>query len=430
MRSSLLALLALVFFAPGGAFAADCTGPGGPEGQVIYNEDSHVPQVCIDGMWVAMGQIDPAAGGPGCTGPDAPEGQIIYNQDHHVLQYCDGDDWQVVAGGVGCGTGSGGGGGASYPVELELVNAAFESGDMTGWTVVAGNQNVISGSLPGYDYRCVLSTNTSTAEFYQDAVLPPSVITDVDAGLVYVWYTMWQDDWSGDNDSARPAVSFVAENEFVSAKTVHPSIWWANGTWRERMVVEPVPAGARKVRIEAQGSRASGTELSAYVTALSARLIKPLEPFALINGDFQSGDLTGWTTAAGAPQILGSYYLHSGDQSSMEIYQDVAIPAELAALLAAGDLGAFVRYRLNGWDGDSDRGFVTLDFYDSGDGLLASVSAAAVSVFGTWIHQAVIGAVPASTSYVRVRVRGTRVQGTNLDAYFDDLEMYGFQAAK
>ncbi|MEZ5529715.1 MAG: DUF1566 domain-containing protein [Porticoccaceae bacterium] len=84
------------------AYAADCTAPAGPEGEILYNSDYRVPQVCINGLWVAMGAINPAAGGAGCTTPAAPEGQILYNQDNHVLQYCDGDDWiQAVGASMG-----------------------------------------------------------------------------------------------------------------------------------------------------------------------------------------------------------------------------------------------------------------------------------------------------------------------------------------
>lgn len=91
-------VLALLSFLTSPA-RADCTNPNVPEGVIIYNEDYRVHQYCNGIEWVALGAVNPAAGGAGCTNPSAPEGVMIYNQDYHIFQYCDGDDWQAIAGG-------------------------------------------------------------------------------------------------------------------------------------------------------------------------------------------------------------------------------------------------------------------------------------------------------------------------------------------
>jgi hypothetical protein len=104
MNNKAILILFLLFGIVGyssAGYAAACTSPAGPEGEIIYNTDFRVPQVCINGQWVAMGAINPAAGGAGCTAPVAPEGQVLYNQDIHVLQYCDGDDWIQATGSGG-----------------------------------------------------------------------------------------------------------------------------------------------------------------------------------------------------------------------------------------------------------------------------------------------------------------------------------------
>lgn len=90
--------LGLLFF-PITAPAADCYHPHGVEGQIIYASTQNVPVYCNGFDWIAMGQLNPAAGGSGCATVGygiKPEGYIFYNLDNHVLQYCDGDDWRAV----------------------------------------------------------------------------------------------------------------------------------------------------------------------------------------------------------------------------------------------------------------------------------------------------------------------------------------------
>src|SRR5690606_26771940 len=95
-----LALLCLLYSAP--SYAADCTNPAGAESALFYSSTQNVPMYCNGSHWVAMGQLNPAAGGSGCATVGygiKPEGYMFYNLDHHVMQYCDGDDWRGVQGG-------------------------------------------------------------------------------------------------------------------------------------------------------------------------------------------------------------------------------------------------------------------------------------------------------------------------------------------
>lgn len=94
-----IVLLTLFLFSFATPAYADCTNPVRVEGAVIYNEDQNVPQVCAGSQWVALGVLNPAAGGGSCTNPDRTEGAIVYNVDNNVLQYCDGTDWIALHGG-------------------------------------------------------------------------------------------------------------------------------------------------------------------------------------------------------------------------------------------------------------------------------------------------------------------------------------------
>lgn len=91
---SLVVGLALMCLA-GSAHAA-CTNPTEIEGAIVYNADQNVPQICIGTEWIALGALNPSAGGGACTSPADTEGTIVYNADYKVLQYCDGENWRAV----------------------------------------------------------------------------------------------------------------------------------------------------------------------------------------------------------------------------------------------------------------------------------------------------------------------------------------------
>jgi hypothetical protein len=71
---------------------ATCSNPAGTEGQILYNQASHVIQICDNTGWRAAGPV-PGAGGAGCTNPAGSEGHMIYNSASHIVQYCDGTNW-------------------------------------------------------------------------------------------------------------------------------------------------------------------------------------------------------------------------------------------------------------------------------------------------------------------------------------------------
>lgn len=102
MRKSLLAVaVAVLLLSQPHPAIADCSNPAGVEAQTLYNADQNVPQICTGTDWVALGTLNPSAGGSGCMNPNGTEGAIIYNNDIHVPQYCDGDNWIQMIGYAG-----------------------------------------------------------------------------------------------------------------------------------------------------------------------------------------------------------------------------------------------------------------------------------------------------------------------------------------
>jgi len=71
---------------------ADCTGPNGITGQVIYNSTEYVNQYCDGTNWIEMGHAS-TTGSSNCSNPAEAPGTMIYNADFNVMQYCNGAVW-------------------------------------------------------------------------------------------------------------------------------------------------------------------------------------------------------------------------------------------------------------------------------------------------------------------------------------------------
>ncbi len=150
------ALVGVLIVAAPHRAAADCTNPDRSSGTIIYNEEQNVPQVCAGDNWVALGTLNPAAGGGSCSNPDRTEGAIVYNVDHDVLQYCDGTNWIAIAAVPGGGGGGSGGTGGSSSEKIVFVTA-------DDWPGLIG-----SGGTSGADTECqTAATNAGLSGTYK-----------------------------------------------------------------------------------------------------------------------------------------------------------------------------------------------------------------------------------------------------------------------
>lgn len=118
-----LAVFGLMCIGPPVAHA-DCTDPPGIEGQIVYNTNYNLPQVCTGADWYGLGVLNPSAGGSGCTNPAGVEGQIVYNATYHLPQYCDGDDWRGMIAASAVST--------SVPADCTGLGAAHYNDTATG----------------------------------------------------------------------------------------------------------------------------------------------------------------------------------------------------------------------------------------------------------------------------------------------------------
>lgn len=161
----------LIFLTPISARAA-CMNPAGTEAQIVYSSAQNVPMYCNGTTWIAMGHLNPGAGGSGCatvTMGIKPEGHIFYNMDHHVLQYCDGDNWRAV------GVGTVGGGFLTFPDKVdESTSTVVESNILQVRVSGSASISIVGDGTPEYriceDESCAVENHTwaSTAGTIDD----------------------------------------------------------------------------------------------------------------------------------------------------------------------------------------------------------------------------------------------------------------------
>lgn len=106
-----------------------------------------------------------------CTGPTGAEGQIIFNRAHKIMQFCDGDKWFGMAGG----------GGSIKPDDLfsttdDLSDISyFYDASSTAKTVnlvdVTGSGYLLSGGVKGF-YPTDMSDNNYRITITIDGAAP------------------------------------------------------------------------------------------------------------------------------------------------------------------------------------------------------------------------------------------------------------------
>ncbi len=117
---------------------AACTSPTGAEGDMMYNAASNVMQGCNGTGWIALGEINPAAGPGTCSNPTGNEADILYNKDFSVFQFCNGQQWTAMTGGSGAGSS----GNAS--------TCPSDSGLVARWTMEEGSGTTTTDSVGSY----------------------------------------------------------------------------------------------------------------------------------------------------------------------------------------------------------------------------------------------------------------------------------------
>jgi hypothetical protein len=168
----------------------------------------------------------------------------------------------------------------------------------------------------------------------------------------------------------------------------------------------------------------------------------------LLNGDAESGDLTGWTTVNTQIGAVTSQGQSSGTVTPYEgdyLFSFALAAARVSSGSPAVTIGMYQTgiaglgadsFSLTGWvqtesqNGFQDVGEVKLSFYDATDALLGSVSSGPLTTSNLeWESFSVNSAGVAGAAYWRVDLLGTVNAGTFTNVFFDGLQMVTTSAA-
>ena len=314
-------------------------------------------------------------------------------------------------------------------VPLSVTNPNAETGDTTGWTVTEGAFAVRSASpTPSQGSYYFFGGAAASSRMHQDIALPSATWGEVDSGLRSVAIS-WRQSSDG-QDQGAVIVEFVDSNgqptggSFESRRHL-PS------TWLLRSEELPIPANTRTIRITLRALRQGGTVNNAYFDGLTARLVQQppyWQPLPLVNSDAETGDLSGWSSEAGAFEIKstspsatqGDHYFYAGLGNGGTISQVLTIPADSIAAIDAGTSQIDFFWWQNSANGN-DLGLAVLVFQDgSGQQIGAPVASAALAPT-VWSRRKLSGTLPPGTRGVHIKLRGLLVEGSYSDAFFDML---------
>lgn len=144
--------------------------------------------------------------------------------------------------------------------------------------------------------------------------------------------------------------------------------------------------------------------------------------FPIVNPD-TAGGITGWTVSTGTLAVRSGYFY--GISASLVFYQDIVIPEYLIPHVETETTVAKLDYMYGGWYNDADRGQTGLVFLDSVGAELKSYYSADESLYenDTLSPRFIEVNIPKTTRVIRIRCVGTRVYGTNLDAYWSGFKL-------
>ena len=162
----------------------------------------------------------------------------------------------------------------------------------------------------------------------------------------------------------------------------------------------------------------------------------------ILNGDFETGDLTGWTTASPDPSAVlngtfgiesfGSYFYRAGQTAFSEVVQAIDV-SDLSSDIDSGVAEATLSGYLGSWSND-DIIVVEASFFNSTDedlGNTISISAidnpllssGSLGLTNDGNLETAIGDIPIGARSIIMKIRSQRTLGSDNDGYADNLSI-------
>jgi uncharacterized phage protein (TIGR02218 family) len=171
-------------------------------------------------------------------------------------------------------------------VAVPFVNAGFDAGSLSGWTVVSGSASAKTANSPLVPHAgSHFLEGNSVAAF---EVLQTVDMTDlidanqVDAGAYLVSFACYRANGASDTaDQGRVIVDLLDAGGAVLATILDtgPESFDPSGLWHLRSVAAAaVPAGTRKIRVRFLGQRVNGSVCNAALDTVSASFTNPAAP--------------------------------------------------------------------------------------------------------------------------------------------------------
>ncbi len=157
-------------------------------------------------------------------------------------------------------------------------------------------------------------------------------------------------------------------------------------------------------------------------------------PQLLVNGDAETGDLTGWADALGNGFVAYDGNAHGGGYTFLggcngpnapranEILQDVDTTPYLVPIDAGQVTATFSTFGYAASEGsDTDEAGASVEFRDGEGQILAEWDSSLFRPVNMWVSAGFAQQVPAGTRTIRVRLRAWRQSGYCTDGYLDDV---------
>lgn len=168
---------------------------------------------------------------------------------------------------------------------IPLTNAGFESGNLTGWTVVAAGfvaatvDPFSSITPPEGTYAAFVNAAGASAILRQSydltSLFDPE---DIDEGGTFGARAYLRHTTGADNDVAGLRIYFLDESDDPVGDTYHHER--TQNSWAFARVMGPLPVGARTMVVELYGIRGgAGTTINAGFDSVSAEVVLGGDPF-------------------------------------------------------------------------------------------------------------------------------------------------------